>query len=97
MEKINKVKLIKLKNWEEKKCAPIMEMTRGIKFMGGGGVLNLKCISSQLILYDCDLTVIRSEVSLCAAMYTLSPKGQLSPAIGGVVLKRLPKLQVERE
>lgn len=35
-------------------------------------------------------------MSFCAAVDTPSPKGQLSPDIGGVMLKGLPERQVEK-
>lgn len=36
MVKVNKVKLTNLKNHKVKRCMLIIEMTRGLKLMGGG-------------------------------------------------------------
>lgn len=61
------------------------------------GMLSLKCISSQFILYDWDLTVISSNwcPSLQLSIHFLLRANCLQP-VGGVMLKGLSELQAEK-
>lgn len=95
MVKVNKVKLTNLKNHKRKRCMLIIEMTRGLKFMRGrrDAQFEMHFFPAHIIWLR---PVINSEVSFCAAIDTPSPKGPLSPDIGGVMLKGRPELHVEK-
>lgn len=74
-----------------------MEMTRWIKFRERGRDAQFEMHFQPTCVVRGDLTVVSSEVSFCAVADTLSPKGSLTPATGGVILKGLSWLQVKRD